>query len=61
MYRALISFSGLVSMAMGEVRDISDPSIVQDLLKAGYIEPVEEAKPKTRRKARKEDQHARVN
>lgn len=37
-YKALVSFTGLLSMAMGEVRDISDPSISSDLLKAGYIE-----------------------
>ena len=38
MYRAIKSFSGLIRMTTGEVRDISDPSIVEDLLKAGYIE-----------------------
>lgn len=37
-YRALLSFSGLISMASGEIRDISDIDIVKDLLKAGYIE-----------------------
>lgn len=37
-YKALVSFTGLLSMAMGEVRDISDPSISSDLVKAGYIE-----------------------
>jgi len=37
-YKALISFTGLVSMDKGEVREISDPSIVQGLLDAGYIE-----------------------
>ena len=46
-YRALVSFTGLVSMAKGDVRDISDTSIAGDLLKAGYIEeanaPVKEA------------------
>lgn len=41
-YRALISFSGVVSMAMGEEREIEDPVIVNDLLKAGYIAPVRE-------------------
>lgn len=38
-YKALISFSGLISMAEGEVREIEDPAIVNDLLKAGYIQP----------------------
>lgn len=37
-YKALISFSGLISMAEGEVREIGDPAIVNDLLKAGYIQ-----------------------
>ena len=37
-YKALISFSGLISMSMGEVREIADQKIVNDLLKAGYIQ-----------------------
>ena len=53
MYKALISFSGIVSMAGGEVREISDLSIAEDLLRAGYIEkvedkPVAEEKPKAK-------------
>lgn len=40
-YRALVSFSGLISMSMGEEREIEDPAIVNDLLKAGYIQPTE--------------------
>lgn len=40
-YKALISFSGLISMSMGEVREITDQEIVKDLLKAGYIQPNE--------------------
>lgn len=43
-YRALVSFSGLISMSMGEVREIKDESIVNDLLKAGYIEELKEIK-----------------
>lgn len=43
-YRALVSFSGLISMAMDEVREISDKSIVNDLLEAGYIEELKETK-----------------
>lgn len=50
MYRALISFSGLISMAKGDVRVISDASIVKDLLKAGYIEPFEEEKPEPKKR-----------
>ena len=44
LYKALISFSGKVSMTMDEVREISDQSIVKDLLKAGYIEEVKSEK-----------------
>lgn len=43
MYRALLSFSGVVSMAMGEVKEITDQDIANDLLNAGYIEEVKEA------------------
>lgn len=42
LYKAKVSFSGLVSMAEGEVKEILDSSIVKDLLNAGYIEKVEE-------------------
>lgn len=52
MYKALISFSGLVSMAEGDVRDIANKEVVKDLLKAGYIEEVKDksAKKKTAKK-----------
>lgn len=51
-YRAMTSFSGLISMAMGEEREIPDSPILRDLLKVGYIEAVEpeEEKPKRKRK-----------
>lgn len=41
-YRALKSFSGLVSMVKGEVRELKDEEIVKDLLKSGYIEDLSE-------------------
>ena len=44
-YRALKSFSGLITMRKGEAKEIKDKHIVEDLLNAGYIEPIE--KPKT--------------
>ncbi len=47
-YRAKVSFSGIVSMAAGQVAEIADPTIANDLLKAGYIE---EVKPATKSKA----------
>ncbi len=49
-HKALVSFTGAVTMTKGEVREISDLAIVKDLLKAGYIEPVEEEAKKTKRK-----------
>lgn len=36
-YRALKSFTGLLTMTKGEVRDIEDEALVKDLLKAGYL------------------------
>jgi hypothetical protein len=53
MYKALTSFSGLVSMRKGEVRDISDLAIVEDLTKAGYIEPVVSEKTKAKKETKK--------
>lgn len=67
MYKALKSFSGVVSMVSGEVKDISDPLVVKDLVKAGYIVEVKPAKTKaeveaevkpkktTKKTAKKED------
>ena len=46
MYKALISFTGLISMTKGDVREISDISLASDLLKAGYIEEAKETSPK---------------
>ena len=42
MYKALVSFSGKLSMAMGEVREISDLALAKNLLKVGYIEEIKE-------------------
>ena len=39
-YKALVSFSGLITMSLNEIREISNEEIVKDLLKAGYIEEV---------------------
>lgn len=43
-YKALVSFSGKVSMSVGEVADLADVTIAKDLLKAGYIEEIKPAK-----------------
>ena len=55
MYKALVSFSGAVSMSKGEVKDISDPIIVKDLVKAGYIEEIKPAESKAKKKTAKEE------
>ena len=54
MYKALVSFAGKISMVKGEVRNINDPVIVKDLLKAGYIVDLT-AKKKTAKHSRKEN------
>lgn len=38
--KALKSFSGCISMYVGETRDIVTRDILDDLTAAGYIEPV---------------------
>lgn len=40
--RALRSFGGAVTMRRGQETDIKDMFIVDDLLKAGYVEALEE-------------------
>lgn len=39
-YKALVSFSGAVSMRKDEEKEISDEAVIKDLLKAGYIMPL---------------------
>lgn len=50
MYKALKSFSGIISMHEGETREIDNAELVADLLKAGYIA---EVKPKRGRSTEK--------
>jgi len=52
-YKALMSFTGKVSMTMDEVREISDQSIAKDLLQAGYIEEVKTVKKTASKKSKK--------
>lgn len=42
-YRALKSFSGVISMTAGEERELKDQYLINDLLKVGYILPVRDA------------------
>lgn len=46
-YKALESFSGLVTGYKGEIITISNEEIAKDLLKANYIEPVKQATKKS--------------
>lgn len=39
-YKALVSFSGIVSATIGEVIDIADKEVAQDLLNAKYVEEI---------------------
>ena len=41
-YRALKSFSGVISMVKGEVREIKDEAIAKDLVRAGYVADMQE-------------------
>lgn len=39
-YKALVGFSGIVSMAKDEVKEFTDQNVIDDLLNAGYIKEV---------------------
>jgi len=45
MYRALESFSGLISMYKGEEKVIDNQDIIDDLIRANYIEEVKPIEP----------------
>ena len=48
MYKATRSFSGIVSMKKGDVKEINNEEVAKDLIRAGYvIELADESKPKT--------------
>lgn len=52
MYKAIKSFSGVVSMRKGETREITNAAVAADLLRAGYVveikpERVKDPEPKT--------------
>lgn len=44
LYKATVSFCGVESMTKDEVRELTDPVIVNDLLNAGHIIEYEEEK-----------------
>lgn len=39
--KALVSFAGVVTMHMNEVKNIKDKATCDALIKSGYVEPVE--------------------
>lgn len=43
-YKALEGFGGIVNAYRGEIIEITDKTVAKDLLKAGYIEKVNEKK-----------------
>ena len=55
LYKALVSFSGSVSMVTGEIRDIPESPVTEDLLKARYIEPVKEKEKKAKNQPKEKD------
>jgi hypothetical protein len=50
MYKALVSFSGIISMAKDEVKEIKDKDLIKDLLQAKYIEEVKDTKKENKKK-----------
>lgn len=54
--RALTSFSGMLCMAKGEVIECDDKEVLDDLIDAGYVEPVEEKKAPKRSVNKSENQ-----
>lgn len=47
-YKALVSFAGRVSMYKGQVKNLTDKDVIADLLRAGYIEEIDQKKPMRR-------------
>lgn len=53
--KATISFSGITSMSRGEVAECPEGDVLRDLLKSGYVVPVDEKtseKPESKAKKR---------
>lgn len=53
MYKATKSFSGLINMKKGDVKEIKDEEIANDLLRAGYVMALEDEKPLTKATSKK--------
>ena len=55
MYKALKSFCGIVTMRRGETRELTDKTVINDLIKAGYIEEMQPAKKSTKGRIKNDD------
>lgn len=53
MYKALRSFSGIITMRKGMEKEIKDDAVAQDLIKAGFVVALESAKAEKSEKAEK--------
>lgn len=51
-YEALVNFTGVITMSKGEVRELTDPLIIKDLLQAKYIKKVTTPRKTTNKKQR---------
>lgn len=56
--KALRSFSGVLPMRKGDIREIKDETIARDLLKVGYVEKIELDKPDKSIRRKKEADNA---
>ena len=48
-YKVLVGYSGVVSAPLDSIVEYTDDVIINDLLQAGYIEPVKQAKTKSKK------------
>lgn len=48
--KALVNFSGAISMSKDQQQDIENDILLNDLIQAGYVEPVAISQTKTTRK-----------
>lgn len=38
--KALVNFSGIISMSKGEIRNVENDEVLNDLISAGYVKEV---------------------
>ena len=48
-YKVLVGYSGVVSAPLDSIVEYTDEVIINDLLQAGYIEPVKKDKNKSKK------------